>query len=259
MKILYLFIYLASFLGFSQQTNLQKQLFRIDANSNKLKEQKAREYIDLILLKNKNLTKDTLKLNYGVFVDKLGELFITHNDINDKVASDRFEQIFTTTYFIKPFLDSLKSNTINYNFKEGFNKYIKKHNDYKKDTLKVIKNTCSIDIETVPRYKGCKKSNNTDMKRCMADKVKKHVSKYFNINLASNLKIPAGIIRIFVRFKIDKQGKVTDIEVRSPHQIFSKEATRVIRKIPKMKAPGKQNGKPVIVRYNLPIVFRIKS
>ena len=113
-------------------------------------------------------------------------------------------------------------------------------------------------IENVPVYRGCDKSlSNTDLKDCMSNKVKDLVSKNFNIRLAKKLGLPKGVARIFVSFKIDKKGKVVAIRARGPHKALENEAIRVIKKIPKLKKPGFQRGKPVIVPYALPIVFRI--
>jgi protein TonB len=44
--------------------------------------------------------------------------------------------------------------------------------------------------------------------------------------------------------------------MRSPADELSKEAVRVVGTMPKWK-PGKQRGKPVRVKYVLPVVFRL--
>jgi len=112
-------------------------------------------------------------------------------------------------------------------------------------------------IENVPVFPGCT-GTNTQLKKCMSDKIIKHVSKNFNIGLAQDLSLPPGKKRILVQFKIDKNGNVIDIKSRAPHPRLQKEAIRIIKLLPKMK-PGKQRNKPVNVRYNLPILFKIES
>lgn len=52
-------------------------------------------------------------------------------------------------------------------------------------------------------------------------------------------------------FKIDKEGNVTDIEARAPHESLKQEVVRVIKKLPKM-IPGEQRGKKVAVNYSIP-------
>jgi protein TonB len=63
--------------------------------------------------------------------------------------------------------------------------------------------------------------------------------------------------RVICTFVINRDGKVTNAEViRSVDPSLDKEALRVINNMPAWK-PGKQRGKPVRVKYTLPIVFRL--
>lgn len=110
-------------------------------------------------------------------------------------------------------------------------------------------------IEEVPVYPGCK-GTKQQKKKCLAEKVVKHVAKHFNTNLATELSLQQGKKRVFVQFKIDKKGFVSDIKVRGPHKTLEKEAERVVKLLPKMM-PGKQRGRNVAVRYNLPITFQV--
>lgn len=61
--------------------------------------------------------------------------------------------------------------------------------------------------------------------------------------------------RVILRFVIEQDGTVGDINVsRSLSPGFDEEAVRVIRTLPNF-TPGKQNGKPVAVYYNIPVSF----
>lgn len=111
-------------------------------------------------------------------------------------------------------------------------------------------------IEDVPVYPGCK-GNKAELRKCLQDKISKHVGKKFNSELALDLGLNEGIQRIFVIFKIDKYGNVTDIQARAPHRRLQTEAIRVIKLLPKM-IPGKQRGKPVGVKYSLPIALKVE-
>jgi len=63
--------------------------------------------------------------------------------------------------------------------------------------------------------------------------------------------------RVTLAFVVEKDGSIGGIEVmRSPADELSKEAIRVVNCMPKWKA-GKQRGKPVRVRFVLPITFRL--
>lgn len=62
---------------------------------------------------------------------------------------------------------------------------------------------------------------------------------------------------VFLSFIINADGSITNISIlRSPHESLSDEAIRVMKLMPKWK-PGKQNGKPVRVQFNMPIKFTL--
>lgn len=111
-------------------------------------------------------------------------------------------------------------------------------------------------IEDVPVYPGCK-GNKDQLRACLQEQITKHVNKNFNSELASDLGLPPGVKRIFVMFKIDKDGSITDVQARAPHVRLQEEAVRVVKKLPKM-TPGKQRGRPVGVKYSLPIAFKVE-
>lgn len=112
-------------------------------------------------------------------------------------------------------------------------------------------------IEDVPVYPGCKGSKK-ELKDCLSKNVQKFVSKKFNVDLAQDLGLTPGKKRIFVMFKIDKNGNITGIQARAPHKRLEAEAKRVVSLLPKMK-PGKQRGRPVGVKYSLPISFIVQE
>ena len=110
-------------------------------------------------------------------------------------------------------------------------------------------------IEQVPVYPGCESGSNVEQKKCMAQKISELVNTNFNVKLANELKL-SGKQKIYVSFKIDNQGNVTNIRSRAPHPELEKEAARVVKMLPKM-TPGMQDGKAVNVPYSLPIIFKI--
>lgn len=63
--------------------------------------------------------------------------------------------------------------------------------------------------------------------------------------------------RVAVSFIVEKDGSISDVKpILSVHPLLNKEAVRVVKSMPKW-TPGKQNGKPVRVRFNLPIMFKL--
>ena len=110
-------------------------------------------------------------------------------------------------------------------------------------------------IEEVPKFPGCQ-GNNEQLKQCMQEKIQAFVSQNFNSEIAQDLGLEPGTKRIFVTFVIDKNGNIANIESRAPHKSLQLEAKRVVKSLPKME-PGRQRGKPVRVKYSLPIVFQV--
>lgn len=110
-------------------------------------------------------------------------------------------------------------------------------------------------IEEVPKFPGCQ-GNNEQLKQCMQEKIQAFVSQNFNSEIAQDLGLEPGTKRIFVTFVIDKNGNIANIESRAPHKSLQLEAERVVKSLPKME-PGRQRGKPVRVKYSLPIVFQV--
>lgn len=65
--------------------------------------------------------------------------------------------------------------------------------------------------------------------------------------------------KVWIDFLIDKNGAVTDVKVaRGVSPGLDKEALRVIKAMPAW-SPGKQNGRPVKVKYTLPINFSLRG
>jgi len=111
-------------------------------------------------------------------------------------------------------------------------------------------------IENVPVYPGCK-GTNEQKKKCMVDEITKHVGRKYNTGLAGDLGLTPGKKRVYVQFKIDKTGKITNVMARGPHARLEKEAVRVVELLPDM-TPGKQRGRPVGVKYTLPITLVVE-
>lgn len=81
--------------------------------------------------------------------------------------------------------------------------------------------------------------------------------------LRKNIKFPAICRenniqgRVIVTFVVNKDGSIVDIEIaKSVNPSLDKEAVRVVSQMPKWK-PGCQMGRPVRVRYSLPVNFKL--
>ncbi|MBT8384104.1 MAG: energy transducer TonB [Bacteroidia bacterium] len=111
-------------------------------------------------------------------------------------------------------------------------------------------------IEDAPVFPGCKGSK-AEKKQCLQEEIQKHVGRKYNTGLANELGLDAGKKRVYVQFKISKTGEITEVAARGPHARLEKEAIRVVELLPKM-IPGKQRGRPVGVKYTLPITLIVE-
>lgn len=109
-------------------------------------------------------------------------------------------------------------------------------------------------IEEVPIYPGCEDFERNKRMECFNTKVTEHINTTFKYPLKARKKNIQG--RVLVLFLINKEGEITNIETRGGDPILQTEALRIVRLLPKMK-PGMQKGKPVNVKYSLPINFRL--
>ena len=85
-----------------------------------------------------------------------------------------------------------------------------------------------------------------------------------NQYLSNNVKYPVvaqenGVQgRVVVSFVVERDGSITDVKVvRSVDPSLDREASRVVSSMPKW-IPGKQNGSPVRVKYNVPVSFKLQ-
>ena len=83
--------------------------------------------------------------------------------------------------------------------------------------------------------------------------------------LGDNIKYPViaqenGIQgRVITNFVVERDGSISDVQVvRGQDPSLDREAVRVIKTMPKW-TPGQQRGKPVRVRFTLPVVFRLQN
>lgn len=121
----------------------------------------------------------------------------------------------------------------------------------------IIEDIPFVLIEDVPVYPGCK-GNNNELKKCFTQKITEFFGKRFDVSLSTELGLLPGKKKIFVMFKIDKTGKITNVKARAPHARLEKEVVEIINSLPEM-TPGKQRGTPVGVSYSLPITFLVKE
>src|SRR5690554_2856208 len=171
------------------------------------------------------------------------KMIIESFDTDGKLNESEKEEL--TTYF----LDVIKANV------EGQDVSTKPFNTSQFNTIGEV----SFEkIERVPVFPGCDSQEDEAIRRsCFNKELSTFIAENFNTDLAKTLNL-AGIVKISVFFKIDKQGNITEAKARAPKPELVDEAIRVVNLLPKM-APGMHEGKAVNVPYYLPIKFEIKE
>ena len=98
-------------------------------------------------------------------------------------------------------------------------------------------------VETMPEFPG----GNEALKEFISE----------NIIYPAEAKAEGIQGKVFVAFTINHEGKVKDAEVvKGVHKLLDAEALRVVKEMPEWQ-PGEEDGKPVNVRYTLPVIFKL--
>ncbi|WP_349664320.1 TonB family protein [Cellulophaga lytica] len=108
-------------------------------------------------------------------------------------------------------------------------------------------------VEEVPVFPGCEDALET--RDCFNEQIREHIRKNFNYPEEAQKEGVQG--RVSVRFVIQEDGSVEDIQMRGPDVRLEEEAMRIIKLLPKF-TPGKQRGHNVRVPFSLPITFRLQ-
>ncbi len=130
--------------------------------------------------------------------------------------------------------------------------------EYNKGNLiRTITDSREVYDYELPRFPGCEDLN------LPPDELASCAEREFLQYIYGNLKYPEKARELniegkaYVQFTIDTDGYITDIEVlNGVSKDIENEVLSLINKSPKWR-PGTQNGIPVNVRFNLPVVFRI--
>ncbi|TMM30507.1 energy transducer TonB [Polaribacter aestuariivivens] len=120
----------------------------------------------------------------------------------------------------------------------------------------VVEDVSFMIIEDVPVFPGCS-GDKQELKDCFSRMVQKHFTRKFDAELPNELGLSSGKKKVFIGFKIDRNGNIVDVNARAPHPKIKDEVIKVMKLLPKMK-PGKQRGKPVGVKYSIPFTLLVE-
>ncbi|WP_224484077.1 energy transducer TonB [Robertkochia aurantiaca] len=109
-------------------------------------------------------------------------------------------------------------------------------------------------IEDKPMFPACEGVPKNQQFACFKENLDKHVRKTFRYpEMAQEMGIQG---RVYVNFRINKDGTITILNTRAPDKSLDQEARRIINSLPKL-IPGKQRGRPTPVTFAYPIVFKL--
>ena len=116
--------------------------------------------------------------------------------------------------------------------------------DHKVIVQEVVEDKPFVSVEQMPQFRG----GEAAMMKFITDNLKYPV-------IASENNIQG---RVFIRFVVNKDGKVSDVQVqRGLDASCDREAVRVVSMMPAW-IPGMQNGRAVPVYFTLPILFKLQ-
>lgn len=119
------------------------------------------------------------------------------------------------------------------------------NNTFSKTVTDSVEQVYSV-VEQMPEYPGGK------------DSMMKFISKNMVIDKKRYMESQTNITKAYVQFVVGKDGSILNPKIiKAGNPVLDKEAIRVVKMMPKWN-PGKQNGKPVSVTYNLPIQLELK-
>ncbi|MGY8911471.1 MAG: M56 family metallopeptidase, partial [Flavobacteriales bacterium] len=125
--------------------------------------------------------------------------------------------------------------------------------DVKTEKVEYKEEVSFLEIDKAPTFPGCESGD----KDCFSNNIQKHFVENFDANLPKTLGLSPGRKRVFIGFKIDKEGNIVDVKVRAPHEDIEQEVLAVMNSLPKV-IPGEHEGKTIDVKYSIPFTILVE-
>ena len=118
-------------------------------------------------------------------------------------------------------------------------------------------NAIVVRSEIQPSFPGCEAiGDNREREHCSDQKLLSFI--YRNIRYPATAREIGIEGTVVVRFVVEKDGSISRVEVlRDPGGGLGAEAVRVVKLMP-LWHPGRQQGRPVRVQFNLPVKFKLE-
>ncbi|MDG1398393.1 MAG: energy transducer TonB [Polaribacter sp.] len=107
------------------------------------------------------------------------------------------------------------------------------------------------------RFKESKNLNKDKLKNDFNKKIQDFIKEKFEGKLIESLGLSKGKYKIQTQFTIDKKGNVTDIKIHASNLKLKEKVYKILQKLPQF-IPGKQAGRIVKTKYNLPLTLKIE-
>lgn len=178
-------------------------------------------------------------------IDKDGTVIdIKARGSHPKLEDEAKRVIKLIPVFDKPGIQKEKPVKVTFDLPITFN--IKDRKQYKPN-VSLLK-----DLDTFPIHKRCDETLAfNSQKECSTKKIVDFIKLGINMELANKLFPQDKNTKIKLDFIIDKKGKIKNITAKAHHIEMAKEAINVAKRLPKLKAPGYKNGKPVNVPFSI--------
>ncbi|MFN2260976.1 MAG: M56 family metallopeptidase [Psychroflexus sp.] len=204
---------------------------------------------------------DEAILEYGsLYAKDLPEKFRIQNDINSKEAFYRniaymlklMEQMNTAGKTSDEKFAEMKAELMSKTYEE----YLDNQDFSKEKTKTKTSGVPYSEVDLPPRFESCRGLSDSEaIKKCNSEKITQIVNANFKTSDIGQFNLKPKVVRVYVRFLIDKNGNIQNIEARAPHPELKKRAEEVISKLPKM-IPGEHEGETVNTYYSLPISMK---
>ena len=136
--------------------------------------------------------------------------------------------------------------------------YVKEYFPVKNIEVEEIERSEFSKIESLPVTENCKDFiDDTEIKKCVINEIIKHINRKFDADLASELGLAPGLQKIFITFYISKKGEIVNITAKGSRKELREEGIRVLNTFPDFYKGGEIDGKPVDVKYTIPIAFSV--
>lgn len=108
--------------------------------------------------------------------------------------------------------------------------------------------------ENKPVFPGCEDAEDKDM--CFKQKLDEHVRNNFTYPIEAQQANIQG--RVYINFRITKEGTIEVLNTRGPSKSLQDEAERIINLLPHLTPGTDEAGNPINVTFAYPIVFKLK-